>query len=76
MQKESKLIEENKPLEQLPKNAEETTEILSEEHDYLKESNERATKEKVEEMLYKVTSCDMKLEKIFRQILPDYKVSL
>ena len=73
---QNKLIEESKLLgESFQETTEETNEKLSEEHDYLKESNDKLIITKVKEMVHKVSYCNIELEKKLRQIFPDYEVS-
>ena len=74
---QNKLIEESKLLELFQETTEETNEKLSEELDYLKENNEKSIMIviKVKEMLHKVSSCNIELEKKLRQMFPDYEVS-
>ena len=73
---QNKLIKESKLLgESFQETTEETSEKLSEEHDYLKEINDKLMIAKVKEMVHEVSSCNIELEKKLRQIFPDYEVS-
>ena len=73
---QNKLIEESKLFgERIQETTEKTSEKLSEEHDYLKESNNKFIITLLKEMVHKVSSCNIELEKKLRQIFPDYEVS-
>ena len=68
-------MSESKQLEHFQETSEETNKILSEEHDKVRESNEKDTITKLKDIQEKLNYCNMELEKKFKQTLPDYKVS-
>ena len=74
-----KQLKESKQLgEQFQEAAEKTTEKyenLLKEYNRLKESSEKDTVTKLENLKDKVSDCNLKLEKILKQICPDCQVS-